>query len=114
MTKARTAQSPSQDELAESARAIVHDTGDPRIDAHLRALGLADDPVEPVVATPAVATPATEPTMSPEVEVLRGRLAELEVQLAASSQRVRVLVAALAVALVAAATFAVLFFGQAS
>ena len=109
MTKARAAQSASPDELSESARAIVHDAGDPRIGAHLRALGLADDPVEP-----AAATPATEPTVPPEVEVLRGRLAEVEVQLAASSRRVRVLVAALAVALVAAATLAVLFIGQAS
>ena len=93
----------------ESARAIVHDAGDPRIDAHLRALGLAPDPAES-----AAATPPAKPTVSPEVEALRARLADLEGALAASSRRFRWLVAALAAALVIAATLAVLLVGQAS
>ena len=103
MTKARVDQPATADDLSEAARAVVRDAGDPRIDAHLRALGLAPDPTD---APSETARP--EAAESPDLVVLRARVAELETALAASAGRVRWLVAALAVALVALAVLAVL------
>ena len=107
MTKARADQSANPADLSESARAVVHDAGDPRIDAHLRALGLAPDPGKPGPE----AAPAA-PAVSPELMALHARVVELEVALAAAGRRARGLTAALAVALVILVLLAVLVVGR--
>ena len=109
MTKAHVDQSATTDDLSEAARAVVRDAGDPRIDAHLRALGLGPDPVDP---TPEAAPAA--PSESPELMTLRTRVVELEAALAASGGRVRMLTRALVAALLGAALLAVLFIGRAA
>ena len=102
MTKARTDQPDASTDLSEAARAVVRDAGDPRIDAHLRALGLAMDedgaPVQVAEAAPLVPVMAPEPAAAVE---LRGRVTELEAALAASASRVRLLTGALVAAGVA-------------
>jgi len=109
MTKARAPHAASPDELSESARAVVHDAGDPRIDAHLRALGLADDPV----ALPVAPTPApVQRDDTPGIEALRARVLELEAAVAASARRARWLAVAAVIAIVTAAALAVLLIGQ--
>src|SRR6188472_4368603 len=62
-------------ELSAAARAVVHDAGDPRIDAHLAALGLGPDPAP---ATSRRAHAAADD----ELTVLRDRVAALERELA--------------------------------
>ena len=106
MTNARTDQPDAATDLSEAARAVVRDAGDPRIDAHLRALGLsleADDP-------PAQSLPV-EPAATPdpgELAGLRARVTELEAALASSVGRVRVLAGALVAALLGIVVLAVL------
>ena len=88
--------------LSDAARAVVRDPGDPRIDAHLAALGLGPD-------APAPSQPQSSPRAADEAE---RRLAEVSAQLAdvnaqladvnARLQAERGRVRALAVALVIA------------
>ena len=58
--------------LSDAARAVVRDPGDPRIDAHLAALGLGPD-------APAPSQPQSSPRAADEAE---RRLAEVSAQLA--------------------------------
>ena len=105
MTRSRTAPPESQSDLSEAARAVVHDAGDPRIDAHLAALGLGPDPAPPPTR---VGQPAPE---AAQLQVLRDRVAELEHELAAVRVRGRlltVLLAAASVAILALLTLQVL------
>ena len=78
-------------ELSAAARAVVHDAGDPRIDAHLAALGLGPDPA-----------PATSRRVhaaaDDELTVLRDRVAALERELATTITRSNVLAALFAFA----------------
>jgi len=94
MTKSRAAQSQPEADLSEAARAVVHDPGDPRIDAHLAALGLGPDPA------PTSARARQQAAESAELQALRSRVgeleprvAELESALAAASNRNQMLVA---------------------
>lgn len=103
MTNDRADPSPKSDDLSQSARAVVHDAGDPRIDAHLRALGLAPEPDEP-----AMEATRAEPARSPELVALSTRVAELDAALAASRRRARQLAVALGVAVVAVVILALL------
>ena len=103
MTKARDDQTATAEDLSESARAVVRDAGDPRIDAHLRALGLAPEPADATTTTS-----AAEPADAPDLAVLRSRVLDLEASLAASQRRARSLTAALGGALVIAVILAVL------
>jgi len=87
MTKARRsdAEEPQVD-LSGAARAVVRDPGDPRIDAHLAALGLTDE------ESPARRRRAdSDRDAAAEVEQLSRRIGELEGQLRASRARIRVL-----------------------
>src|SRR5215216_2952034 len=86
MTKARRsdAEEPQVD-LSGAARAVVRDPGDPRIDAHLAALGLTEDD------SPAKRRRAESDRDAGEVAELRRRIGELEGQLRASRARIRLL-----------------------
>jgi hypothetical protein len=119
-------------DLSEAARAAVRDAGDPRIDAHLRALGLAPDPApasptEPAPAPSAEATAGVTaeaapedlrrvpgPTASGELAGLLDRVAGLERDLAASERRVRWLVAGLLVSLAGLVGSVLLLLGRAA
>ena len=106
MTKARTDQTDTSADLSEAARAVVRDAGDPRIDAHLRALGLAMDEAD----TPdrvAELVPVMAPE-DPETVRLRSKVVELEAALATSGRNVRILAAALVAAVVAGVLLALL------
>jgi hypothetical protein len=85
MTKARR---PDADEapvdLSDAARAVVRDPGDPRIDAHLAALGLTEDDAPAGRGRSRAGHP--DPA---EVAELRRRVDALEAQLDASRARVR-------------------------
>lgn len=83
-------------DLTEAARAVVRDPGDPRIDAHLAALGLGDE------RGPATGSRARgDSAAAAEVAELRGRVGELEGQLQASRARVETLLLGLAAAALA-------------
>jgi hypothetical protein len=83
-------------DLSAAARAIVRDPGDPRIDAHLAALGLGDDPApRPRVRAGGPAGDAAE------VDELRRRIGELEREVDAGRARIRTLSLAVIVAAVA-------------
>jgi hypothetical protein len=88
------------DELSQAARAVVRDPGDPRIDAHLAALGLADAGDRSAPGTRG----RPDPTAAAEVAELRARISQLEGQLQAAAARAR----ALGFALVAGATVIVI------
>jgi hypothetical protein len=128
MTKARGDQPDKSADLSEAARAAVRDPGDPRIDAHLAALGLGPDPApqapeaptrepaaraEPAAhAEPAApALPAT-PATPPEVAALRTRVDDLDAALAAARRQVRWLGVALVVALAASVVLILLLVGR--
>jgi len=80
-------------ELSAAARAVVHDAGDPRIDAHLAALGLGPDPA------PATSRRAHAAADDAEVVALRDRVAALELEQTALITRTNVLAALLAFAI---------------
>jgi hypothetical protein len=90
-TNPGTAQPEPDAELSAAARAVVHDAGDPRIDAHLAALGLGADP-SPTRVTRAAAADA-------ELQALRKRIATLELEQTALITRGNVLAALLAFAI---------------
>jgi hypothetical protein len=85
-----------QIDLSSAARAVVRDPGDPRIDAHLAALGLGDDAAPHPAARARGAAPATA-----EVDDLRRRIAQLEAEVGAGQARVRTLTIVLVAAAVA-------------
>lgn len=74
--------------LSDAARAVVRDAGDPRIDAHLKALGLSPDEAPP-------GPPQREAEATADLAAqLAAALASLETE----RRRVRALVVALVVA----------------
>jgi hypothetical protein len=85
MTKARR---PDVDEapvdLSDAARAVVRDPGDPRIDAHLAALGLTEGDAPGTRGRARAESPDRV-----EVAELRRRIGALEAQLEASRARTR-------------------------
>ena len=81
-------------ELSAAARATVRDPGDPRIDAHLAALGLAED------SPPPAGDRAPEQPGAAEVGDLERQIADLERELESGRARFRALVVALGAALV--------------
>jgi hypothetical protein len=84
---------PSGD-LSAAARAVVRDPGDPRIDAHLAALGLGDD-------NPAAAGPrARGQSGAADVADLQRRIGDLERELESARARIRGLAIALSAAVV--------------
>ena len=90
-------------DLTEAARAVVRDPGDPRIDAHLAALGLGDDgrPGTGSRARDESARARGESAGAAELAELRGRIGELEGQLQASRARGETLLLGLAAAALA-------------
>jgi tetrahydromethanopterin S-methyltransferase subunit F len=80
-------------DLSAAARAIVRDPGDPRIDAHLAALGLGDE------NAPAIARARQQAGAAAEVAELRRQIGELERELESGRARIR----GLAITLIAAA-----------
>lgn len=96
MTKAHGDEIATSADLSDAARAVVRDAGDPRIDAHLAALGLLPDSparlTEPTLAEP------VESLEPPELAALRERVAVLEATLASAGRQVRWLTGALVVA----------------
>ena len=92
-TSSRAAQPQTDAELSEAARAVVHDAGDPRIDAHLAALGLGPDPA------PTSARKAKAAADDAELQALRERVGALERELATTITRSNVLAALLGVAI---------------
>ena len=91
-TSSRPAQPDADAELSEAARAVVHDAGDPRIDAHLAALGLGPDPAPTGARTARGAAEA-------DLAALRERIAALELEQTALISRTNVLAALLAFAI---------------
>lgn len=93
MTKARRAEpDEAAVDLSAAARAVVRDPGDPRIDAHLAALGLADD------APPAPARRAAEDRAAAEMTALQARIDVLEADLRAAHAQARTLAIGVAAA----------------
>src|SRR6187200_2862054 len=90
-TNPGTAQPEPDAELSAAARAVVHDQGDPRIDAHLAALGLGADPAPTRVAGAAAG--------DAELDALRASVAALERELATTITRANVLAALFALAI---------------
>ena len=82
-------------ELSAAARAIVRDPGDPRIDAHLAALGLGEDSPPPAGAR------APGHSGAAELADLRRQVGELERELESGRARIRTLLVALGAAVVA-------------
>jgi hypothetical protein len=82
-------------DLSAAARAVVHDPGDPRIDAHLAALGLGDD------TSPARSRARGQSEAASEVAELRRQIGELERELESGRARIRILAIALSAAVVA-------------
>ena len=89
-------------ELSAAARAVVHDAGDPRIDAHLAALGLGPEPA------PATSRRAHAAADDGELTVLRDRVAALERELATTITRSNVLAALFAFAILVIVVLAAL------
>jgi hypothetical protein len=85
---------PTSAELSAAARATVRDPGDPRIDAHLAALGLGED-------GPPAGARARGQSVAAEVADLRRQIGELERELESGRARIRTLVLALSAAVVA-------------
>ena len=93
------AEPPEQDQLfgdlSGMAREAVRSPADPRLDAHLAFLGLAQEPVPTNAETadePAPAAPTSEPSIPlamGELEQLRATLARLERTVAEAEVRVR-------------------------
>lgn len=98
MTKARGDQPDRSEDLSEAARAVVRDAGDPRIDAHLAALGLGPDPAPEAPASRPVQPVQAAP--DPELAALRLQVAELEAALATARRRVGLLLTAMTAVLV--------------
>jgi len=125
MTKARADQADPAAELSEAARAVVRDAGDPRIDAHLRALGLTMDDAEPpgaeapaaeelpaeLPAARAESQPAVVPVGRSSIE-LEQRVSELELALASARQRLTWVTALLVATIVVAVVLAALLLVQ--
>ena len=101
-TTSRSPQSHAEAELSEAARAVVRDQGDPRIDVHLAALGLGDDPA------PAPTRGASAAATEAELTALRGRVDALEGELAGARSRGQVLSVLLALAAVVIAVLVAL------
>jgi hypothetical protein len=95
LTKTRDDQADRTAELSEAARAAVRDPGDPRIDAHIAALGLGPDPTPSEQPSASLASEAS----GAEAKALRERVAGLDASLGAARSRARVLAVALAIAL---------------
>lgn len=93
--KARSESEQAPADLTEAARAVVRDPGDPRIDAHLAALGLGQDDVPKAGLRPRGDTAAAAQNSE-----LRLRIGELEAQLEARRARLRSLAIMVIVALV--------------
>jgi hypothetical protein len=102
MTRSRPAQSQSEADLSEAARAVVHDEGDPRIDAHLAALGLGPGPAPALTRR---GEPAPDPA---ELQALRDRVAALELEVGSLHSRTRRLATAVVLAVVAVAALVIL------
>lgn len=102
MTKAASDRADSNNELSEAARAVVRDQGDPRIDAHLAALGLAPD------SEAAPGRSGTRRARAGDIAVLQQRVAELEAALEGANRRVRLTSVALTAALIGDAVFVLL------
>ena len=130
MTKARADQADPAAELSEAARAVVRDAGDPRIDAHLRALGLtmedaeapaaedlpaeasaAGEPPAELPAARAESLPAVVPAGRSSIE-LEHRVSELELALASSRQRLTWVTALFVATIVVAVVLAALLLVQ--
>lgn len=79
--------------LSAAARATVRDPGDPRIEAHLAALGLGDDS-----APPAGARARGQSGAAAEVAELRRKIGELEREFESGRVRIRRLEIALSAA----------------
>ena len=84
-------------DLTEAARAVVRDPGDPRIDAHLAALGLG---IEADGGPPQRPRARGSAAAAEELAELRSRVAELEAQVEASRMRVQALSLAFGAAVV--------------
>jgi hypothetical protein len=130
MTKARADQADPAAELSEAARAVVRDAGDPRIDAHLRALGLTMEDAEapgaeelpagaPAAEAPHGGLPAAEAESQPAVVPaerssieLEQRVSELELALASARQRLTWVTALLVATIVVAVVLAALLLVQ--
>jgi hypothetical protein len=90
----RSTHSHAEAELSEAARAVVRDQGDPRIDVHLAALGLGADPA------PAASRGDKGAALDAEIATLRGRVADLERELAFAHDRTRIVAVVLGLAIV--------------
>jgi hypothetical protein len=112
MTRTRDDQPETAADLSEAARAAVRDSGDPRIDAHLAALGLGPDPT-PVMDEAPAPEPVPAPLVAPDpalpaADDIRDRLVSVEADLAATRRRTRVLGGVLAISLIANVVLALL------
>jgi hypothetical protein len=104
MTKTRRSDpGPADVDLSGAARAVVRDAGDPRIDAHLAALGLGD-----VGPTAGGRRARDASTPAAETAELRGRVSELEARLTASERRARQLMVVVSGAAITIAVLLVL------
>ena len=101
VSKARNDQPDASTELSEAARAVVRDQGDPRIDAHLAALGLAPDSEPPAARQGGSRTRG-------DAAAMRARVDELQAELAGTRRRMRLLTFGLAAALAGNALLALL------
>lgn len=94
--------------LSDAARAVVREPGDPRIDAHLAALGLGPDDESPARPQPAAAEDeaakrlaaanAQLADVSAQVAAASAQLADVSARLGAERGRVRSLAIALVIA----------------
>ena len=101
-TSSGPAQPQPDPDLSEAARAVVHDAGDPRIDAHLAALGLGPDP------GPTSTRKAKSAVDDAQLTALRDRVLALERELASTITRANVLAALLALAILVIAVLVAL------
>jgi hypothetical protein len=101
-TNPRAVQPEPDAELSAAARAVVHDAGDPRIDAHLASLGLGPDPA------PTASRRVHAAAGDAELVALRDRVVALELELATTITRSNVLAALLAFAIVVIAVLVAL------
>jgi hypothetical protein len=101
-TTSRSTQSHAEAELSEAARAVVRDQGDPRIDVHLAALGLGADPA------PTATRADKGAVLDAEIATLRGRVADLERELAFAHDRTKMVSVLLGLAIVTVAVLVTL------
>jgi hypothetical protein len=101
-TTSRSTQSHAEAELSEAARAVVRDQGDPRIDVHLAALGLGADPA------PTATRGDKGAERDSEIATLRGRVADLERELAFAHDRTKMVSVLLGLAIVTVAVLVTL------